>query len=241
MGSVFKIENGNYCVEDVKFFNTMELSFYRDAILSFNVPKREHYSSLEEFNKAYIDFMISKIEEVKNIKHTVFVNALKEYDNLLNDVHKLKRYEPETREAFEELIDFSNKDIRRAAIIAFNLSLWFPAVIPVTLLVSAPRVGFDLLQKKKYKKKLEKIAEVKKNVLSHQDVFYEYIDILRTDYHKSNKELDELKRRAMNGENIMPELFEIVSPERVGLDASFLELSEEELGEDNFKLVKKIK
>lgn len=82
---------------------------------------------------------------------------------------------------------------------------------------------------------------MKKNVLSHQDVFYEYIDILRTDYHKSNKELDELKRRAMNGENIMPELFEIVSPERVGLDASFLELSEEELGEDNFKLVKKIK
>ena len=82
---------------------------------------------------------------------------------------------------------------------------------------------------------------MKKNVLSHQDVFYEYIDILRTDYHKSNKELDELKRRAMNGENIMPELFEIVSPERVGLDASFLELSEEELGENNFKLVKKIK
>ena len=123
--------------------------------------------------------------------------------------------------------------------LAFYLSLLFPAIIPITLLATVPRVGFDLLRKKKCKNEIERIDMLKKEILLNQDIFYEYIDTLRTDYHKSNKKLDELKRRAMNGENIMPELFEILNPKRIGLDVSFLDLSEDVLGEDNVKLIKK--
>ena len=43
----------------------------------------------------------------------------------------------------------------------------------------------------------------------------------------------------MNGENIMPKLLEILNPKRIGLDVSFLDLSEDVIGEENFKLIKK--
>ena len=95
------------------------------------------------------------------------------------------------------------------------------------------------VQKRNCKRELEKIDILKKKILLNQDIFYEYIDTLRTDYHKSNKELDELRRRAINGENIMPKLLEILNPKRIGLDVSFLDLAEDELGEENFKLIKK--
>lgn len=155
------------------------------------------------------------------------------------DVYKIKRCDSEEGRLFNEMIDHSNNDIKRAGMIAFYLSLLFPAIIPITLLANVPRVGFDLLQKRNCKRELEKIDILKKKILLNQDIFYEYIDTLRTDYHKSNKELDKLRRRAMNGENIMPKLLEILNPKRIGLDVSFLDLSEDVIGEENFKLIKK--
>lgn len=239
MGSFFVAGDDDYFLDGIKLSNALELSFYKDEILCLDIPNREDYESLEAFNKANIEFMINKVDEIKNIKHTIFVSALKTYDDILNDVYTIKKSDSEERRLLNEMIDFSNKDVKRAGMIAFYLSLLFPAIIPITLLASAPRVGFGLLQKKKCKNELERIDMLKKEILLNQDIFYEYIDTLRTDYHKSNKELDELKRRAMNGENIMPELFEILNPKRIGLDVSFLDLSEDVLGEDNFKLIKK--
>lgn len=239
MGSFLVAGDDDCFLEGIKLSNALELSFYKDEILCLDIPNREDYESLEEYNKANIEFMINKVDEIKDIKHTIFVSALKTYDDILNDVYTIKKCDSEERSLLNEMIDFSNKDVKRAGMIAFYLSLLFPAIIPITLLASVPRVGFDLLQKKKCKNELERIDILKKKILLNQDIFYEYIDTLRTDYHKSNKKLDELKRRAMNGENIMPELFEILNPKRIGLDVSFLDLSEDVLGEDNFKLIKK--
>ena len=210
MGNFFVSEDDAHFLEAIKLSNALELSFYKDEVLYLDIPNREDYESLEDFNKANTQFMVNKVDEIKNIKHTTFVSTLKAYN-----------------------------DIKRAGMIAFYLSLLFPAIIPITLLASVPRVGFDLLQKRNCKRELEKIDILKKKILLNQDIFYEYIDTLRTDYHKSNKELDELRRRAINGENIMPKLLEILNPKRIGLDVSFLDLAEDELGEENFKLIKK--
>lgn len=239
MGSFLVAGDDDCFLEGIKLSNALELSFYKDEILCLDIPNREDYESLEEYNKANIEFMINKVDEIKNIKHTIFVNALKTYDDILNDVYTIKKCDSEERSLLNEMIDFSNKDVKRAGMVAFYLSLLFPAIIPITLLANGPRVVFDLLQKKKCKNELERIDMLKEEILLNQDIFYEYIDTLRTDYHKSNKKLDELKRRAMNGENIMPELFEILNPKRIGLDVAFLDLSEDVLGEDNFKLIKK--
>ena len=239
MGNFFVSEDDAHFLEAIKLSNALELSFYKDEVLYQDIPNREDYESLEDFNKANIQFMVNKVDEIKNIKHTTFVSTLKAYNDILNDVYKIKRCDFEEGRLFNEMIDYSNNDIKRAGMIAFYLSLLFPAIIPITLLVSVPRVGFDLLQKRNCKRELEKIDILKKKILLNQDIFYEYIDTLRTDYHKSNKELDELRRRAINGENIMPKLLEILNPKRIGLDVSFLDLAEDELGEENFKLIKK--
>ena len=239
MGSFFVLEDDAHFLEGIKLSNALELSFYKDEILYLDIPNREDYESLEDFNKANTQFMVNKVDEIKNIKHTTFVNTLKVYNDILNDVYKIKRCDSEEGRLFNEMIDHSNNDIKRAGMIAFYLSLLFPAIIPITLLANVPRVVFDLLQKRNCKRELEKIDILKKKILLNQDIFYEYIDTLRTDYHKSNKELDELRRRAINGENIMPKLLGILNPKRIGLDVSFLDLSEDVLGEENFKLIKK--
>lgn len=239
MGNFFVSEDDAHFLEGIKLSNALELSFYKDEVLYQDIPNREDYESLEDFNKANTQFMVNKVDEIKNIKHTTFVSTLKAYNDILNDVYKIKRCDSEEGRLFNEMIDYSNNDIKRAGMIAFYLSLLFPAIIPITLLASVPRVGVDLLQKRNCKRELEKIDILKKKILLNQDIFYEYIDTLRTDYHKSNKELDELRRRAINGENIMPKLLEILNPKRIGLDVSFLDLAEDELGEENFKLIKK--
>ena len=59
-----------------------------------------------------------------------------------------------------------------------------------------------------------------------QNRFYAYCDNMRTDYHKSEKELESLKERAKNGENIMDELLQIAHPSSIGLE--LVEFSEEE-------------
>lgn len=239
MGIFFVSEDDAHFLEGIKLSNALELSFYKDEVLYLDIPNREDYESLEDFNKANIEFMVNKVDEIKNIKHTTFVSTLKAYNDILNDVYKIKRCDSEEGRLFNELIDHSNNDIKRTGMIVFYLSLLFPAIIPITLLANVPRTGFDLLQKRNCKRELEKIDILKKKILLNQDIFYEYIDTLRTDYHKSNKELDELRKRAMNGENIMPKLLEILNPKRIGLDVSFLDLAEDALGEENFKLIKK--
>ena len=47
--------------------------------------------------------------------------------------------------------------------------------------------------------------------------FYEFVSLLRDDYHKSNKELKELRERASRGENIIGPILEMVRPERLSL------------------------
>ena len=194
MGNFFVSEDDAHFLEAIKLSNALELSFYKDEVLYQDIPNREDYESLEDFNKANTQFMVNKVDEIKNIKHTTFVSTLKAYNDILNDVYKIKRCDSEEGRLFNEMIDYSNNDIKRAGMIAFYLSLLFPAIIPITLLASVPRVGFDLLQKRNGKRELEKIDILKKKILLNQDIFYEYIDTLRTDYHKSNKELDELKQ-----------------------------------------------
>ena len=187
MGNFFVSEDDAHFLEAIKLSNALELSFYKDEVLYLDIPNREDYESLEDFNKANTQFMVNKVDEIKNIKHTTFVSTLKAYNDILNDVYKIKRCDSEEGRLFNEMIDYSNNDIKRAGMIAFYLSLLFPAIIPITLLASVPRVGFDLLQKRNCKRELEKIDILKKKILLNQDIFYEYIDTLRTDYHKSNK------------------------------------------------------
>ena len=61
-----------------------------------------------------------------------------------------------------------------------------------------------------------------------QNRLFELMDTLRTDYHQSNKELKELQERAKKGENVMPILLEMISPERVALP----KISQEEIEEE---------
>lgn len=113
MGSFFVLEDDAHFLEGIKLSNALELSFYKDEILYLDIPNREDYESLEDFNKANTQFMVNKVDEIKNIKHTTFVNTLKVYNDILNDVYKIKRCDSEEGRLFNEMIDHSNNDIKR--------------------------------------------------------------------------------------------------------------------------------
>ena len=76
-----------------------------------------------------------------------------------------------------------------------------------------------------------------KEIKEVQDPFYELIDTLRTDYHRSNEELKELEEKAINGEDISSALIEFMNPERIGLER--IDLKEIPL-DDELKYIKRI-
>ena len=113
MGNFFVSEDDAHFLEAIKLSNALELSFYKDEVLYLDIPNREDYESLEDFNKANTQFMVNKVDEIKNIKHTTFVSTLKAYNDILNDVYKIKRCDSEEGRLFNEMIDYSNNDIRK--------------------------------------------------------------------------------------------------------------------------------
>lgn len=228
-------------VECIKMSVALELSFYEDELLYLDVPIREDFESLEEYERAEVQFMNRKIDEIKNIKHVYFSSILDSYNMLLDEVLKVKNQDIYDRAALNDLIELNKKDMKATGITFLSLAVLFPDFIPLNALINLPRIVLDILQNKNYLNTLEQIDKEKETLFSFRDKFYEFVCTLRSDYHKSNKELDSLRERANNGENIIPELLDIISPKRIGFTEDEAECCDELLGEDNYKLVKKIK
>lgn len=228
-------------VECIKMSVALELSFYEDELLYLDVPIREDFESLEEYECAEVQFMNRKIDEIKNIKHVYFSSILDSYNMLLDEVLKVKNQDKFDRAALNDLIELNKKNMKVTGITFLSLSVLFPNLIPLNALLGLPKIALDIIQNKSCLKALEEIDNEKEALFTLRDKFYEFVCTLRSDYHKSNKELDSLRERANNGENIIPELLDIISPKRIGFTDDEAECCEELLGEDNYKLVKKIK
>ena len=165
------------------------------------------------------------IEEVKVIKHNIFLDILNTNNEVIRKKNHFEtKFKTENKES-EYIKEELDSSMKRTLIFSAGASLLLPKFIPLVLILGIPRLGADKLVKDYHVRRIEK-NNSKEDILNRiQEPLYEFTDVLRTDYHKTKKELKELEERAINGDYILDELKEIVNPKRVGLE--FIELEEE--------------
>ena len=186
------------------------------------------FDEIEEDNLNVVNRMMNLqlIDEVKEIKHNIFLDVLNTYNELITEKNQFETILKSENKESEYIKEECESSMKRTLIFSAGASLLLPSFIPLVLIIGIPRIGVDKLMKDYHDYRINKNNEREDCLKRTQEPLYEFTDRLRTDYHKTNKELKELEERAINGDYIIDELKEIVNPKRVGLE--FIELEEKE-------------
>lgn len=188
----------------------------------------EVYYTIQDYSEeTSVEEYLKLIELVRIEKQDIFSQTLNAYNNFLNTkfdtITELKKQNNKYSDYSQEFLNENTSKIYSlimlSAIISIRLAIYI-AIINMALKT------LDTYATKIFKKLMEIINEKILYWQDFQNRFYAYCDNMRTDYHKSEKELESLKERAKNGENIMDELLQIAHPSSIGLE--LVEFSEEE-------------
>lgn len=162
--------------------------------------------------------MLELLDEIKRIKHELFENVLDSYNDLIREMNVLRiQFSQENKDSIE-MKEYIERSMKRTMIISAGISIIFPGLIPLVLIYDIPKLGFDTMIKKYHENRLDDNNMSEELFETVQKPLYELMDILRTDYHHSLNIFNELEEKALNGENIINELKELINPERVGLE-----------------------
>lgn len=182
-----------------------------------SLPKREDYNTESEYDLIKRMAMIEIVDKTKELKHEIFKEILDNYNTLLGEIIKFKNISEIENKNLELMDEYLDQRAKRTLIISLGISLLFPSIIPIVILVDIPQIGSNRLLKKHCKTKLENNKTIKNTMEQVRSPLYELTDTLRTDYHRSNEELKELEHKAIIGEDISENIKEILNPERIGL------------------------
>ena len=162
--------------------------------------------------------MLKLLDEIKGLKHDLFSDTLETYNEILIEINKFRaNYKNENYES-ELMKEYINGSMKRTIIISAGISVLLPTLIPLVLVYDIPKLGFDTMIKKYHTDRIEDNNLTNEMYESVQNPLFEYMDTLRSDYFSSIKKLNILEEKAINGENIISELKELINPENVGLE-----------------------
>ena len=193
------------------------MSEWEEGLLEVEVPTREECDSDEEYKEVMVYMMTELVDEVKDRKKRLFVSNLNSYNDFLSMKNQILPAKQERAKQAEVVIGQAYKNLKRTGIISLVVTLIVPGALPIVLIIAVPLVLRDVAMKLFSDKLIRDAERLEVSVNFVQDAFYDLVNRLRDDYHQSNKELDLLRERAEKGENVIPELLEIVRPERVNL------------------------
>ena len=170
-----------------------------------------------DINELSIEERLLLIKTIKELKESIFVETLDIYNGFLkNKVEKealIKRDNQERKIKIEQV----KRDMKSTGFITVSISILAPAVAPFLVIANVPRIGLDYLLKNLNTQLIELHEEMMKEYDKLHQEFFQLTDTLRTDYHRSKKEIEKLKRRTQEGEDITEELLKLVNPETIGL------------------------
>ena len=180
-------------------------------------PKEEDYEDQELFQLAQKLFMVSMVDEVKKVKKNAFTTILDVYNKFLSEKRNMEEACQREEIQADGKMYQSIQTIKNTGIVSFVLSFLFPQYAPIIIAVNLPRIGKAVIDKKIAKNRLERAIQGASVMGDAQNPLFDFTCDLREDYHKSNRELEELRKRAMMGENVIKELLPIISLERLNL------------------------
>ena len=235
--NIVEIKEPNQVLDLLKTEVSLVLSsMYEEAKDNLSID-REDYETEEEYQIMHRINELELIDEIKEVKHTIFSGLLDTYNTLVRESNLFRAKVASEKRESEEMIDLASFDMKKAGIITVGGSLLLPIIAPLLIIFNGSRIGLDILTKKYHSERIEFNEMLLKEIKEVQDPFYELIDTLRTDYHRSNEELKELEEKAINGEDISSALIEFINPERIGLER--IDLKEIPL-DDELKYIKRI-
>ena len=214
---VIELKDATHMVDQLKLFVSSALEECIEELLNVEIPDESEYDSEESLKEAQKDLMVQLVEEVKYIKKDIFTNILETYNLFVQEKNRFNYEATKQEEESIKTIISANSDMRRTGLVTITLSLIFPGAIPFLLIFNIPRLGSDILSKNIHLNNIVKNNILQKEFKRIQYPFFEFTDTLRTDYHKSMKELDKLEEEAKQGKNVAIELLEILNPERLSL------------------------
>lgn len=214
---VIELTCGN---DATKMLKAMVSSLYvewLDDLMEVDLPQDVDFDSKEEYEKACKEFMIDLVDQAKEYKEDIFRNVLASYNQFLSSKHDFETYAQKQDAESIEGIEKMTLDMKSVGMVSLFLTFILPQSLPYIILLNGPRIGLDVMSRKRFEKNLEQTRIAREQMKSIQDPMFWFTDQLRTDYHKSNQEFKELRERASNGENIIEKLTEMMSPERLAL------------------------
>ena len=214
---VIELKDANHMVEQLKLFISAALEDCIEELLNVEIPDESDYNSKESFKQAQIDLMVQLVEEVKYIKKDIFTSILETYNLFVQEKNRFNYEATKQEQESIKTIISANSDMKRTGLLTITLSLIFPGAIPFLLVFNIPRIGSDIVSKNVHLNNIVKNTLIQNEFKRIQYPFFEFTDTLRTDYHKSMKELDKLEEEAKQGKNVAIELLEILNPERLSL------------------------
>ena len=186
----------------------------QEELLAKQPPKREDYSTEEEFNQAVENFMLDAIDYVSVNKKAIFVYTLDRYNSFLRKLHTCedlkKKLEKEHMEGIAEHVKGGARSIF-ATVLA---TLLIPSGFPIIAALGGTTYICHRVSLFRHIQDLNKEEMMMTGMKDMQDRFFTVMDSLRTDYHESNKKYEELKERAKKRENIMPTLIDMMDVEK---------------------------
>lgn len=214
---MIQITVGDNAVDMLKSIVSSLYMEWLDDLLELELPQEVDFDSKEEYDKACKELMLDLVAQAKEYKGDIFRGVLESYNNFLTNKHTFDSQSKVSEEEALKAIARATADMKGTGFLVLFLTLLFPTALPYLILFNGPRIMLDAKERKNHEATLENTKIVREQIKSIQDPLYWFTDSLRTDYHKSNQELEELRVKAENGENVIPRLMELMSPERLSL------------------------
>ncbi len=233
---IIEVNDPNQMVDILKLQASTILSDVTEQLKADILPNREDFETEEEYEIIKRMTMMQLVDDISAVKKEVFCGILDTYNNFITEMNTFMSESKKQNKESLVMREYASYDMKKAGIITLGVSVIFPIAAPFLIVINLPRIGMDALLKKYHNMRLERNEALYEVFKSIQDPFYEFTNTLRSDYHASNKELKELKDKAIEGEDVLPQLIQIIEPERVGLQSTNL-LEEQE---EQKKLIKEI-
>ena len=204
-------------IEELKEMLSNEMEGWKEDLLAIPMPRRENFRTEEDYNKALQFVMISSINAVQKLKRSTFKDVLETYNSFLTEKQEWNLIINKTYPNGQEMIKTLYRRNKTMGVLMLISTLLSPSLLPIILAFYVSYLLGGKYLAGKLNDNCQNLLAAKEEINRFQRVFYDVVFDLRNDYHRSNEELDQLRERALKGENIMQELIEIINPERISL------------------------
>ncbi len=171
-------------------------------------------ASMEERS---IEYNLQLINEIESLKKEVFELVLCSFNNFIKDKNLISARASKEISIRKDIIEQMEQNIKKTNIISVGSLLLLPMLSLFIIPLGALKIELDKFRKNESEEIMEITESIKNDYETAHIAFYQLTDSLRTDYLQSKRKLEELRQKALEGQEIIDDLIQLVNPESINL------------------------